>query len=83
LIYQSEKEEHSALDIEIPLSCIDKVTLSPWLNRALSRELSRQLRSIRGCSGLRIARSTLVNNEEWMSLGESAAAQRAAGQSRS
>ena len=72
MIYDSETTRIRNLDIPIPLSCIDRITLSPWIHRALYQSLKQRLRSIKGCHALKILRSTLISNEEWKDLGESA-----------
>src|SRR5712691_6011902 len=71
VVYESTTKTISKLDIPIPLSCIYKVTLSPWLPSALSNRMKSILRSMPGCSGLKIRRSTLISNDEWKRLGES------------
>lgn len=73
MIYESKKEKMSKLDIAVPLSCIHRITLSPWVHPALSPHIKRILRSIKGCGALEIVRSTLIGNMEWKNLGESAA----------
>lgn len=73
LVYESATEDVSHLDIPVPLSCIERVTLSPWLRARLAPSVVALLRSIPGCEGLKIVRSTLINNEEWKALGEGAA----------
>jgi hypothetical protein len=72
IIYDSHSKRTSKLDITIPLSCIDKITLSPWIHPALSDKLKKNLHSVEGCSTLKIHRSTLIGNEEWKRLGENA-----------
>lgn len=72
IIYGSHSKRSSKLDITIPLSCIDKITLSPWIHPALSDRLKKVLHSVAGCSTLKIHRSTLIGNEEWKRLGENA-----------
>lgn len=73
LVYESATDEVSHLDIPVPLSCIERVTLSPWLPATLAPSVVTLLRSIRGCDRLKIVPSTLVNNDEWKALGEGAA----------
>lgn len=73
LIYESKAKRVRKLDINIPLSSIDRVTLSPWIDRDLSDHVKTSIRSIHGCSGLTIVRSTLIGNEEWKHLGENSA----------
>ena len=70
MIYESKTAREPKLDIPIPLSSIDRITLSPWLHPALFPHVKKTLLSINGCSGLDIRRSTLIGNEEWKTLGE-------------
>ena len=73
VIYESKTDKLATLDIALPLSSIHRITLSPWLHPSLSPHIKRMLRSIRGCSGLEIVRSTLIGNTEWKNFGETAA----------
>lgn len=72
IIYEPHEKVRS-IDIPVPLSCIDRITLSPWLNQRLSTHVKRNLWSIAGCRNLEIVRLTLISNEEWKNFGESAA----------
>jgi hypothetical protein len=72
MIYTSKADKLSSLDIAVPLSCIEKITLSPWMHPSLSSYVKETLRAIRGCRDLDIVRSTLIGNAEWKSLGEDA-----------
>lgn len=72
MIYESSAEGVPSLDIDIPLACIDRVTLSPWLHPKLSDHVKDVLRSVGGCSAIRFVRSTLIGNEEWKELGQTA-----------
>lgn len=73
VIFESKTKEHPKLDIAIPLTCITRITLSPWAHKSLSTPLKTLLKSIDGCDDLDISRSTLVGNEEWKNIGTSAA----------
>ncbi|SRR5713226_5048148 len=70
IICESQTKKMHALGIPIPLSCVDEIILSPWLPHALSGDIKRLLRSIPRCEKLKIARSTLISNEEWKNLAE-------------
>jgi hypothetical protein len=72
IIYTSRTEKLSTLDIPISLSCMERITLSPWMHSKLSRYVKQTLRAIEGCDDLEILRSTLISNEEWKELGEDA-----------
>lgn len=70
MIYESKREHVTNLDIAIPLNCIERITLSPWMHSDLSAGVKERLHSIAGCSSIEIVRSTLISNEEWKALGE-------------
>jgi hypothetical protein len=72
MIYDSPTKSISALDIVIPLSCIERVTLSPWLAEPLKPTLRDIVHSIPGCSSVKVARSTLISNDEWKRFGDDA-----------
>ena len=72
VIWQSVANKCSALDVEIPLQAIERITLSPWIHSSLSDDLRDVLRGIRGCSEIKFLRSTLINNDEWLTHGEEA-----------
>ena len=55
--------------LQIPLSCISRVTLSPWLSKPLSDAVKNAIRSLKGCANIKVYRSTLINNEKWKRLG--------------
>lgn len=73
LVFQSSTDADGPVSFEIPLETIDRIVLSPWLNKALRDHVTSSLQSIPGCKGIRIARSTLVANDEWRAIGDEAA----------
>lgn len=71
-LYVSETEELPALDVPIALSCIRRVSLSPWMHSGLSDSTRAAIRAIDGCAKLKVSRSTLISNEHWKALGTQA-----------
>ena len=69
LIHESAKALKQ-LPIPFPLSCIERVTLSPWLPRPLLRHLKSTIQLIPGCDDLNIYRSTLIDNKTWKKFGD-------------
>lgn len=65
LFYASTTKGPPTYRIPIPLSCVDRIILSPWLPKTVADLVKRTLKAIPGCSRVRIYRSTLVENEEW------------------
>ncbi len=73
--YQDEKEfrivyvdnEHilSFKEFDIDLAAVTRINLSPWMPKPLSDSVKATIRSIPGCDGIRLNRSTLVENEQW------------------
>lgn len=72
IIYNSQSKKYKKLDIDIKLSLIERIILSPWMNPDLFTSIKDTLRKINGCSKLKISLSTLINNQEWKDLGEAA-----------
>lgn len=56
------KEFH---DVEIPLSCILRITVSPWMAAPLVKTVKQSMKSISGCERLKVYRTTLLENEKW------------------
>lgn len=71
IVYESKRSRVRVLDIPIPLSCILKITLSPWSHPSISSSVRRVLKSIDGCDRMQILRSTLIGNDEWKTFAES------------
>ena len=72
IIYESSAKKDNSLDIAIPLACIERITLSPWIPSALSDHVKGTIKEIEGCNSMKVYRSTLISNESWKALGEGA-----------
>jgi hypothetical protein len=72
VLYASPTEEKSSLDLPIRLSSISRISLSPWMHASLSKSTASAIRAINGCEKLRVSRSTLISNEQWKNLANSA-----------
>ena len=68
IIYVDKENVVDSREWDIELFWIKKITLSPWMPRALSASVKDTLKSIRGCSRLSIVRSTLIENEKGAAL---------------
>lgn len=70
IIYESSVEEKFSLDVPLQIDCIRSISLSPWMHPSLSASTVASIRSIDGCSRLKVSRSTLISNEQWKSFGK-------------
>ena len=68
LVYVAQDEATDSKRFQIPLKCIRRVTLSPWMPLPFSKAVKETLRDISGCKRLKIYRSTLIENEKWKSV---------------
>ncbi len=66
LLWESETEERLSLAVPFDLHAITSITLSPWLHADLESGVKQALKNIPGCEKLRINRSTLIRNTEWI-----------------
>lgn len=72
VIWKSSNQELSNLEIPIPISCIARITLSPWLPKSLVESTKNMLHEIEGCSHIQITRSTIIASEEWKNIAKKA-----------
>lgn len=72
LLWESKAEERTWLPVPIGLDAVSRVTLSPWLHPVLAEEVKALLKSVDGCAKLKVYRSTLISNAEWMKHGAAA-----------
>jgi len=72
VLYTGMNEVEESKQIQIPLSCISRITLSPWLSSPLAGAVKNAIRSHKGCGKLKVFRSTLIENESWKQLGNPA-----------
>lgn len=72
LVYESKTLPQQAVDIDLPLNAIRRVTLSPWMNKKVSDAVKEVIKAIAGCERLSVYRSTLIGNDEWMAYGDQA-----------
>lgn len=75
LFYGSEKKGPPVMRIPVPLSSINQITLSPWLTKSVVDHVKQTLKSIKGCSSIKIYKSTLVENENWKKFAGDASSQ--------
>ena len=73
IVQMPDETKYSTVpDYKIELDCVRRVVLSPWMPRRLYMAVSDVLTSIKGCEGLKVARSLLIQNEAWKKFGEEA-----------
>lgn len=71
-VYESADKNASSINIPFDLSCIERISLSPWLHKNLSSTTIQVIRAVDGCAKLKVSRSTLISNEKWKNLSEKA-----------
>lgn len=65
ILFESASMVRSEHDIPIPLTCISRITLSPWLPRSLFPATRDLLRSFKDCAHIEVYRSSIIDNEEY------------------
>lgn len=72
VIYEGANANRDEKDFSLPLSCIAKISISPWAPETLGIAITETIKSIPGCEGLQVGRSSLINNKEWKRIGTNA-----------
>jgi hypothetical protein len=65
LIYEDARNEIETKSFSIPIGCIDRVTLNPWLAPPLAGAVKAAIKATPGCSALKVYQTTLLENETW------------------
>ena len=65
IIYETKKESIRFKHIDLDLSAIKKVTLSPWLPEPVVESVVKLIKNIDGCGHLDVNLSSLLNNAIW------------------
>jgi hypothetical protein len=65
VVYVDSKSAVELKNYKIEVGWIRRITLSPWMTKALASSVKETLKTIGGCSGIKISQSTLVDNEAW------------------
>lgn len=73
LVWGSDAKARNAYSVPISAGCIGRITLSPWLPKALVGSTRDLLCGIQGCSHIEVVRSTIVASEEWKNIARKAA----------
>jgi hypothetical protein len=71
-VFLNAKEVQETKEYKIKLDWITRITLSPWMPRAIPSSVQKVLRSIDGTDNVKITHSSLTSNESWQSLAERA-----------
>lgn len=72
VIYEGTKTRRETKDFPLPLSCVAKISISPWAPQALAVAITETIKSVPDCAELSVGRSSLIINKEWRRLGANA-----------
>lgn len=70
VIFEEKGKPRPFVDIDIPLSCIDRIHLSPWMPRAVAKSVKSVVKSLDGLAEIDIVHSTLIQNDRWAKFGK-------------
>jgi hypothetical protein len=65
VVYADDLEEIQFKNFQIKFHWIDRVIFSPWFSKNLRKAVGDTLRTIDGCSKLKLMHSTVIDNETW------------------
>jgi hypothetical protein len=68
IIYTDDNHSLEHKEINADISCINRITLSPWMPSILAKSVRRNLKAIAGCSELKVYCSYLRESERWKQL---------------
>lgn len=69
LVVSNFNEQLNQIRLHMPSVAIRKIIFNPWMPKTVFEEIKNLLKDIDGCKSIRVSRSTLIDNDEWKSLG--------------
>jgi hypothetical protein len=66
LLYEHSHNKRLTFEQPIPLACVDRIYLSPWMPDAVAKSVRQFLEASELFNGLEISHSKLISNETWM-----------------
>ncbi|MGC8531508.1 MAG: hypothetical protein ACP5M1_05680 [Acidiphilium sp.] len=70
IIAETDQAQASAYPVAFPLSLISRIYFNPWLPATIAESLTRTIRELKGCRGIRVVRSHLIDSETWKRSGD-------------
>ena len=70
VIFEEKGKPRSYVDVDIPLSCIARIHLSPWMPRAAAESVKSIVKSVDGAGEFDSVRSTLIQTDRWANFGK-------------
>jgi hypothetical protein len=67
IVYENKTKKELTKDIPIKISCILKVTLSPWLPYPVAETVKGVIKQLPGCQKITVIRSSLLETADWKS----------------
>ena len=65
IIYETKTDHLRSKNVDIDLSAIRRVTLSPWVPESVAESVMSIIKNIDGCRRLTVNRSSLIDNAGW------------------
>lgn len=68
IIYENKSKIFQTKDFQLDLGCIEKIILSPWLPRSVSKTIKGIVHQIPGCASMPIIRTGVVESLDWQKI---------------
>ena len=68
IVYENKTKKEPTKAIPIQLSCIRRITLSPWLPEAVAQTVTKVLKQLPDCAAIQMGRSSLLETSRWKAV---------------
>lgn len=68
IIYENRNEIHRSKNFKIDISCIDKITLSPWIPSPVAKTVKKVISELPGCNKIQLIRTGVVQSSAWKNI---------------
>jgi len=68
IIYQNKNKIHRSKNFPLDISCIDRITLSPWMPSPVAKTVKKVISGVHGCGKIKLIRTGVVESSAWQKI---------------
>lgn len=68
MIYENRNKIHRTMDFVLDITCIDRITLSPWMPPQIAKTVKQVISEIPGCKKIQLIRTGVVKSSTWQKV---------------
>lgn len=68
IIYENRNKIHRSKTFPLDITCIDRITLSPWMPPPVAKTVKEVISGVQGCDKIQLIRTGVVESSAWQKI---------------